>query len=110
MSATLDGLAPGLFTLEAKSPTWHVYCDTLEAWQRGKREFDCIPSEYRWQCKWGPWCADLRAGRFLAFHPAGNGQGVLVPYEITQQDCDAMAARVVTVEALIRNWVEIFKG
>ncbi len=110
VAATPDGLAPGLFTVEAKSPTFHVFCDTVDDWRNGKRGLQCVPSEYRWQCRWQPWCAGLTQGRFVAFHPVRGGQGIVVPYEITQSDRDAMAERVVTVEALIRNWVEILKG
>lgn len=110
VSATLDGLAPTQFTVEGKCPTFHVWAETAENWKLGKRGFDCIPSEYRWQCRWQPWCADLTDGRFVAFHPVRGGQGIVIPYQITQADCDAMAERVVTVEALVRNWVEILKG
>ncbi len=110
VSATPDGLAPGLFTVEAKSPTFHVYCDTVDDWRNGKRGLLCVPSEYRKQCLWQCWVAGLTEGRFVVFHPAGGGQGIVVPYEITQADRDAMAERVVTVEAMIRNWVEILRG
>lgn len=110
VAATPDGLAPGRFTVEAKSPTFHVYCDTVDDWRNGKRGLQCVPSEYRHQCRWQPWCADLMDGRFVAFHPAGGGQGIVVPYQIIKADCDAMAERVIVVEALIRNWVEILRG
>lgn len=110
VAATPDGLARGRFTVEAKCPTWEVFCDSVEAWHRGKRGMACIPSEYRHQCRWQPWCCGLTEGRFVAFHPAGGGRGVVVPYEITQEDCDAMAARVVVVEGLIANWIDILRG
>ena len=101
VAATPDGIAPGKYTVEAKCPTWHVYCDTVEALHRGRKGLDAVPSEYRWQCRWQVWCADVPEGRFVAFHPARGG--VVIPYTITQKDRDAMASRVVTVEAMIRN-------
>lgn len=109
VSATPDGLLRCRYTVEAKSQSWAVWADTREDWQRGKRGLDAVPSEYRWQCRWQPWCCGLREGRYVAYHPAAGGQGIVIPYEITDEDCERLAARVVVVEGLIRNWIEIFK-
>ncbi len=110
VAATPDGYAPVLLTAEVKCPTWHVFCETVEAWKNGRRGIDAVPSEYRWQCRWQVWCAQVPEGRFIAFHPAGGGQGIIVPYTVPQSDFDAMAERVVKVEALIRKWIEILRG
>jgi hypothetical protein len=109
VAATPDGLRVGEYTAEAKSPSFHVWAETREAWHRGKRGLDAVPSEYRHQCRWQPWCCDLRAGYFIAYHPVDGGQGVIVPYEITDAECDAMAERCVVVNNLVDNWIEIFK-
>lgn len=108
VAATPDGLRRREFNVEAKCPTWHVYCETVAAWSEGYRGLDAIPSAYRWQCRWQTWTCDVPEGRFVVYHPARGG--IVVPYTITQEDRDAMASRVVTVEALIRNWIEILKG
>lgn len=109
VAATPDGLLRGQYTVEAKSPSFHVWAEARESWHTGKRGLAAVPSEYRHQCRWQPWCCDLREGRFIAYHPVDGGQGVIVPYEITDADCDAMAERVEKVEALVRNWIEIFQ-
>lgn len=109
VAATPDGLLRGSYTVEAKCPKFSVWAETREVWQRGKRGLDAVPSEYRHQCRWQPWVCGLREGRFVAYHPAGGGQGIVIPYTITEDDCEAMEKRVVIVEGLIRNWIEILK-
>lgn len=104
-----DGLC-NAFTVEGKCPLFHVWCDTLEAWRNGKRGLEAIPSEYRWQCRWQVWCAQVPEGRFVAYHPAGGGQGIVIPYTVAQDDLDAMAKRVQVVEGLVRNWIEILEA
>jgi exodeoxyribonuclease (lambda-induced) len=108
VAATPDGLVRGLYTVEAKSPKFHVWAETREAWQNGKRGLAAVPSEYRHQCRWQPWCCELREGRFVSYHPVGGGQAVIVPYEITDTECEAMAERSELVNRLVNNWVEIF--
>jgi putative phage-type endonuclease len=108
VAATPDGLdEQRRYTVEAKSPLFHVWAETREAWHSGKRGLDAVPSVYRWQCRWQPWCCGTAEGYFVAYHPVGGG--VIVPYSVTQSEFDAMAERVAIVEGLIRNWVEIFK-
>lgn len=109
VAATPDGLLRGSYTVEGKCPTFHVWAETREAIHRGKRGLDAVPSEYRHQCRWQPWCCGLSEGRFVAYHPVGGGQGLVIPYTITQDDCDRMAERVVIVEGLIANWITILQ-
>ncbi len=109
-AATPDGLLRGQYTAEGKCPKWSVYCETIDGWRRGKRGLDAVPSEYRWQCRWQPWCCELNEGRFIVFHPAGSGQGLVVPYEITESEKQQMAERVAIVDGLVQNWVEILRG
>lgn len=109
VAATPDGLLRGSYTVEGKCPTFHVWAETREAWHRGKRGLDAVPSEYRHQCRWQCWCCGVTEGRFIAYHPAAGGLGVVIPYTVDQSDFDAMAKRVVIVEGLIQNWVEILQ-
>jgi len=104
-----DGLCAD-YTVEAKCPLFHVWAETREAWHRGKRGFDAIPSEYRWQCRWQVWCAGVPGGRFVAYHPAGGGIGVVIPYTVEPADFEAMEKRAAVVEGLVRNWVELLKA
>ena len=103
-----DGLCEA-YTVEAKCPKWSVWCETLEQLERGKTGLEAIPSEYRWQCRWQVWCAGVPGGRFVVYHPAGGGQGLVIPYTVDQSDFDAMAKRVVVVEGLIANWIDILR-
>jgi hypothetical protein len=109
-AATPDGLLPGVYTVEGKCPLFHVWTETFEAWRDGKRDLDAVPSGYRHQCRWQPWCCGMREGRFIVFHPAGGGQGVIVPYEITDADIDAMTTRAFLVNEMVNEWVERLKN
>lgn len=110
VSATPDGLMRGLRTIEGKCPLFHVWAETRERMSVGKRALEAVPSEYRWQCRWQPWVAEVPEGVFVTFHPVQGGQGIQIPYEVTQSERDQMAERAQLVEGLIRNWVEILKG
>jgi YqaJ-like viral recombinase domain len=103
-----DGLCAG-YTVEAKCPLFHVWAETREHWHRGLRGLQCVPSEYRWQARWQVWCAGTPEGRFVAYHPAGGGQGVVIPYTVDPADFESMAARVVVVEAMVQNWMEVLR-
>lgn len=109
VSSLLDGLLRDVHTLEAKCPLFHTWAETREAWKRGQRGLGAIPSEYRWQCRWHVWCAGVPEGRYVSYHPTGGGQGDVIPYEVEQSDFDRMAERVVVVEGLIRNWMDILR-
>jgi hypothetical protein len=110
VAATPDGLLRSSYTVEAKSPSFAIWCETREAVWLGRIGLDAVPSQYRHQCRWQCWCAGVPEGRFVAYHPAGGGQGIVVPYTITDEEIAAMQKRVVTVEGMIRNWVEILRG
>lgn len=104
-----DGLMRGAYTLEAKCPLFHVWCETREALERGESGMDAIPSMYRWQARWQLWTCGVPEGRFVVYHPAGGGQGLVIPFTVDQSDLDAMAKRVVVVEGLIANWIDILR-
>lgn len=107
VAATPDGLMPGQYVVEAKSPMFHVWAETREAWHVGKRGLAAIPSEYRHQVRWQCWCCGVTDGFFVCYHP--SSRPVIVPFTVTQAEFDAMASRVVVVEGLIANWVSIFE-
>jgi exodeoxyribonuclease (lambda-induced) len=106
VAATPDGLLRGQYTVEAKSPSFHVWAETREAWHTGKRGLDAIPSQYRHQARWQCWCCALYEGRFVTYHPVSGG--LAIPFEITEDDCQRMEERANVVNALVNNWVEIF--
>lgn len=106
VAATPDGLLRGEYTVEGKCPLFHVWCETFDAERGGARGLDAVPSEYRWQCRWQPWTCGLRAGRFIAFHPVGGGQGVVIPYEITQSEIEQMTERAFLVNEMVREQEE----
>jgi hypothetical protein len=106
VAATPDGLLPTMYTVEGKCPLFHVWCETFDLWRGGTRGLDAVPSEYRWQCRWQPWTLGLRAGRFIAFHPVGGGQGVVIPYEITQSEIEQMTERAFLVNEMVREQEE----
>jgi hypothetical protein len=107
VAATPDGLMVGEYVVEAKSPMFHTWAETREAVHRGKRGLAAIPSEYRHQCRWQCWCCGVTDGFFVSYHPVATP--TIVPFTVTQDEFDAMAERVVVVEGLIRNWIEIFQ-
>jgi len=95
VAATLDALAPG-FTVEAKSPLFHVWRETTKA----KR----VPAQYRWQCRWQLWCAQLDDCRFVTYHRKPGG--FVIPFTVTTDEIQQMAERAELVESLIRREVE----
>lgn len=110
VAATPDGLLRGRYTVEGKCPLFHVWCETFDAWKGGARGLDAVPSEYRHQCRWQCWTCCVREGRFVCYHPAGGGQGVVIPFTITDADCDAMRERAILVEARVQEWVELLSA
>ena len=107
VAGTPDGIKDG-FPIEAKSPLFHIWCETKADWFEGKRGLQCVPARYRHQCRWQCWCLGVNRGTFVCYHPVRGG--IVVPYEVSGADFEAMAKRVVQIEALIANWVEILKG
>jgi hypothetical protein len=105
-AATPDGLIRGVRTVEGKCPQFHVWCETFDGWHAGKRGIDAVPSEYRWQCRFQPFCCDLREGHFVSFHPVRGGQGLIIPYEVTSSEIDQMTERCFLVNEMVREQEE----
>ncbi len=106
-AATPDALG-ARWTVEAKSPSFHIWCDTREALQRGQSGLEAVPSGYRWQCRWQCWCCGVPEGRFVVWHPASGG--LIIPFVVDSAYFEQMAARVRVVEGLISNWVDILRS
>lgn len=64
-----------------------------------------VPSEYRWQCKWEAWVVGVPAFDFFVWHPVAGG--LIVPGEVSAEECEQMAERAAVVDGLVQKWVEI---
>lgn len=96
-----DGLLPGRRrAIEAKSPLYAAFMEVVR-----RRE---VPAEYHWQCRWACWVGQLEAIDFVAYHPALGG--VVVPFEVTPDECDRMTARVWQLEKQVAEWVAILES
>lgn len=85
--------------IEAKSPLHAAYMDTL----RHRK----VPACYLWQCRWACWVGQLEAIDFVAYHPTMGG--IVVPFEVTPDDCDRMTARVWQLEKKVAEWVDVLR-
>ena len=93
----LDGLT---IAVEAKSLTHAAWLEVLKKQQ--------VPAEYRWQCRWQAWNLAAPFTHFWAYHPQAHG--ILIPFEVTAEDCAQMRERVILVEARIAEWIEIIRS
>jgi len=92
-----DGLCGRKHGIEAKNLLHKAYMEVMRTRQ--------IPSEYRWQTKWGIWVGQLETMDFLVDHPKA---GLLIfPGEVTDAERDQMAARVQILEPRVQEWIEI---
>jgi putative phage-type endonuclease len=92
-----DGMCGLRHGLEAK-------CPLHKAWMDCKKQMK-VPSEYRWQCRWAMWVGDLEAMSFVAWHPKSGG--ILIPCEVTAEECEQMAERVALLEPKVAHWIEV---
>lgn len=92
-----DGLVGPDGGIEAKNPLH-------KAWMEVKRTGK-VPSEYRWQTKWGMWVGQLDWLDFVAYHPAPGG--LIVPCSVTESEKQQMEERVYVLEKKVAEWVEI---
>lgn len=67
-----------------------------------------IPSEYRWQCRWGNWIGGLDRMDFVAYHP--DAGGIIIPATVTEEETSQMRERVVEVERMIQENIRIIKS
>lgn len=93
-----DGLLLGRRrAIEAKCPQYSAFMDVLRT-----RE---VPACYRWQCRWACWVGKLDGLDFVAYHP--DLGGIVIPFEVTGDDCDRMTARVQQLEKQVADWLAI---
>lgn len=86
--------------IEAKNPLHKAY---MEVVRTGK-----IPSEYRWQTKWGMWCGELDTMDFLVDHPRAGL--IVIPCEVTDEEKAQMMARVSLLEGKVREWIKLLEA
>jgi hypothetical protein len=90
-----DAIVPLVKTVQAKCPGYAAWIDT-----RLSRK---VPSEYRWQCKWEAWVVGVREFDFFCWHPSAGG--VIVPGEVTAEECAQMAERAELIDGKVREMV-----
>jgi len=92
-----DGLVGRKLGIEAKNPLHKAYMEV--------KRTGLIPSEYRWQTKWGMWVGELDGMDFLCDHPKAGL--IILPCEVTESEKDQMAARVAILEPRVAQWMDI---
>jgi len=92
-----DGLVGHKLGIEAKNPLHKAYMEV--------KRTGLIPSEYRWQTKWGIWVGELDGMDFLCDHPKAGL--IILPCEVTEGEKDQMAARVAILEPRVAQWMDI---
>jgi hypothetical protein len=89
---------------EIKCLLHKAYMEVLSALDAGKRGIDAVPSEYRWQCRWGIWVGDLDGLDFTVYHPRASG--IVIPVERDRNFEDQMEARVQLLEGRVSVLVD----
>lgn len=92
-----DGLCGRKHGIEAKNPLHKAY---MEVKRTGK-----IPSEYRWQVKWGMWVGQLDSMDFLCDHPKAGL--IIIPCKVTESEKQQMAERIALLEPRVAEWIDI---
>lgn len=95
-----DGLVGEHGAIEAK-------CPLARAWMECKR-MGKVPSEYRWQTKFGMWVGQREWMDFLSYHPQPGG--LIVPCEVTSEDKERMEERIALLEPKVQKWVDILSS
>lgn len=83
--------------VEAKNPGHR-------AWMKVKKT-GLIPSEYRWQCKWGMWVGQLDGLDFISYRPEAGL--IVIAAEVSESEKQQMAERVALLEPKVQAWVEL---
>lgn len=86
--------------IEAKCPLHKAW---MEVARTGK-----VPAEYRWQCRLACTVGRLDGIDFVAYHP--DAGGIIVPFEVTNDEKDQIEARVFLLEKRVMEWVEILEN
>jgi putative phage-type endonuclease len=92
-----DGIRSRKHGIEAKNPLHKAY---MEVKRTGK-----IPSEYRWQTRFGMWVGQLDAMDFLCDHPKAGL--IIIPCEVTDSERQQMEERIHLLEPRVRDWMDI---
>lgn len=78
-------------TVQVKCPSAHVWAEIAK-----RRE---IPAEYRWQCRWEQWVAQVWLCDFVAWHPLANG--IVIASALTVDEAEQMAERAAIVNTMV---------
>lgn len=81
-------------------------CPLHGAWMDVKRTQE-VPAEYRHQVRWQMWVCGKPRALFVCYHPVAGG--LLLDYEVSDSECEAMAERAAVVDAMVRKWVDILR-
>ena len=93
-----DGLrANRKIAQEIKCPLHKAYMEVVR-----KRE---VPSEYRWQVRWGMWVGELDGLDFTVYHPQAGG--IIVPVDPDRSTHEQMVERVDILEKRVAVWTEL---
>lgn len=93
-----DGLVIGKpWAVECKNPGYAAWMDT--------KRTGLVPSEYRWQCRWGIWVGGLDGMDYVSYRPETSG--IVIACHVTESEKDQMAERVTLLEPRIAAWIEI---
>lgn len=96
-----DGLYnAGRNAIEAK-------CPLHKAWMECKRTGK-IPSEYRWQVKFGLFVGELDGLDFVSWRSEVGG--IVIPAEITDTEKDQIEARICMLERKVQDWIDIIQN
>lgn len=90
----LDGIRHGI---EGKAPLHRAYMEVARTRK--------IPSEYRWQTKFGMWVGELESMDFICDHP--SAELIIIPCEVTDSEKQQMHERIDLLEPKVAKWVEI---
>ena len=63
-----------------------------------------VPSEYRWQCKFGCFVGELEVMDFVAYHPLAGG--IVIPISITDSEKDQIEGRLSILEPMVQVRVD----
>lgn len=86
--------------LRAERRTVQIKSPNAKAWSCIKVDRE-VPSEYRWQCVWEPWCFGWEDFEFVAWHPTSGG--VIVPGRVSASQRDQMDEHAWRAEGIIRE-------
>lgn len=104
MHATIPHVLWSPDGLMAKRGAVEIKCPQFKAWMEVKRT-NLVPSQYRWQTKWGMWVGQREWMDFCAYHPISGG--LVLECEVTPEEIERMEERVAVLEPKVAKWMEI---